>query len=253
MNRILVSCILLTIAVSTAWADPAADCTQNKDIELQIRACSALIKQNPRNAVAFYNRGMAYRIKAVAESFGAMMEGGNGGSSMPQYNKAFQDFTKAIEINPAYVEAYWGRAQVRSGRKENERAIMEDYDKAVKADPGNAEVYYMRGDTYFSNGKIDSAFADYNKAIEIKPKYAEALVNRGSIYEKKGDAVRAFQDYDRAVEADPQYSLAYTVRGEAYEKKGDKQRAIADFRKALSVDPERNSAKAGLERLGVKP
>jgi tetratricopeptide (TPR) repeat protein len=253
VKRILVSCILLTVAVSAAWADASADCAQYKDFELQIRACSALIKQNPRNAAAFYNRGMAYYIKAVAESFGSMMEGGKGESSLPQYNKAFQDFTKAIEINPAYVEAYWGRAQVRSGRNENERAIMEDYDKAVKADPGNAEVYNKRGDTYYGNGKIDSALADYNKAIEIKPKYAEALINRGSIYEKKGDDVRAFQDYDRAVEADPQYSLAYVVRGEAYEKKGDKQRAIADFRKALSVDPERTSAKDGLDRLGVTP
>ena len=259
MKRILMSCLVVTIAASTGWADLATDCAQGNEIEVQIRACSALIKQNPRNATAFYNRGLVYALKALGEDSVSLMEemeGGQGGGRAlynKAYNNAFRDLTKAIEINPAYVEAYWTRATVRRARKESERAIIEDYDKAIKANPGNAEGYYNRGMAYHGSGKADQAMADYSKAIEINPKHAKALTDRGAAYLDKSDYERAFQDYDKALEVDPQYALGYAVRGDAHAKKGDKQRAIADYRRALLLDPKQTTAKDGLERLGATP
>jgi tetratricopeptide (TPR) repeat protein len=248
-----------TIAASTGRADPATDCAQGKEIEVQIGACSALIEQNPRNATALYNRGLAYALKALGEDSLSRMEeierGRDGDKALynKNYNNALEDLTKTIEINPASVEAYWTRAIVRRARKESERAIMDDYDKAIKADPRNAEGYYMRGMAYRGSGKADQAMADYGKAIEINPKHAKALTDRGAAYLDKGDYERAFQDYDKALEADPQYALGYAVRGDAYAKRGDKPRAIADYRKALVLDPNQATAKDGLARLGATP
>jgi tetratricopeptide (TPR) repeat protein len=257
MKHLLMSCILVTIASSIGWADTTTDCAQGKEIELQIAACSVLIEQNPRNATAFYNRGQVYALKAIGEDSVSLMEemerGRGGGRAVHNkaYDSAFRDLTKAIEINPAYVEAYWVRATVRSARKESQRAIMEDYDKAIKADPGNAEGYYNRGRAYHASGKADQAIADYSKAIEINLKHLKAITHRGAVYLDKGDYERALHDYDKALEVDPQYAFGYAARGDAYAKKGETQRAIADYGKALLLDPMQATAKDGLERLGA--
>ena len=67
MKHLLMSCILVTIASSTGRADTTTDCAQGKEIELQITACSVLIEQNPRNATAFYNRGVVNSV-VIAEA-----------------------------------------------------------------------------------------------------------------------------------------------------------------------------------------
>jgi tetratricopeptide (TPR) repeat protein len=252
MMRIFLTCVLLSMVPRTAAAQSPKDCLRTGDQDLIIKACSALIKQEPRNADAFYNRGWAYLLQAVSEDFGSeMAEGKTGGHS--KYNKAFQDFSKAIELNPSYLKAYWARATVRSSKSESERAIMDDYDRAIKIAPDNAEAYYERGGGYLKYDREELALADYTRAIAIDPNYADALINRGSIYVRKGDFFNAFQDYDKAIGANPRKALAYTVRGEAYAKKGDREHALADFRKALQLEPNDALAQADLGKLDAKP
>jgi tetratricopeptide (TPR) repeat protein len=59
-----------------------------------------VLEINPRNAVAYYNRGNAYRSKG-------------------QYDQAIADYNKALEINPRYAEAYYNMASAsdKAGRK----------------------------------------------------------------------------------------------------------------------------------------
>jgi tetratricopeptide (TPR) repeat protein len=250
MMRIFLICVLLSPAIATAQSSKS--CSSNGDDDAIIKACSTLIKGESRNATAYFNRGWAYLRKAEAGDFGSMVADGKR-SERALFDKAFQDFSKAIEVNPSYLEAYWVRALVRSGRDESERAVMNDYDQAVKIAPGNAKGYYERGGAYLQYKKEDRALADYSKAIEIDANYADALINRGSIYKGKGNFSLAFQDYGKAIEASPRNALAYAVRGEAYAEKGDKEHAIVDFRKALELEPGHAIAEAGLEKLGVKP
>jgi tetratricopeptide (TPR) repeat protein len=107
MMRIFLPCALLTIVAGTVAAESPKDCLRTGDQDVRIRACSALIKQEPRNATAFYFRGWAYLEQAAGEDFGSLVvDGKKAGRSL--YNKAFQDFSKAIEITPSYLEAYWG-------------------------------------------------------------------------------------------------------------------------------------------------
>ena len=48
------------------------------------------------------------------------------------------------------------------------------YTKAIELDPKNVEAYYGRGFAYDELKKYPEAIADYTKAIELDPKYVDA-------------------------------------------------------------------------------
>ena len=68
------------------------------------------IELNPRDAEAYYNRGIAYYNKG-------------------QYDQTISDYSKAIEINPKYAEAYNNRA-VSCYLKGEYDKVWEDVHKA---------------------------------------------------------------------------------------------------------------------------
>src|SRR3954464_6213035 len=51
------------------------------------------------------------------------------------------NFTKAIELNPKYAEAYAYRGYIYTISGDGDKAIS-DYNKAIQLDPANAETFY---------------------------------------------------------------------------------------------------------------
>jgi tetratricopeptide (TPR) repeat protein len=78
-------------------------------------------------------------------------------------------------------------------------AAVADYTKAIEIEPDYSDAYNNRGLTYSDRGDKDRAIADYTKAIELKPDYAEAYYNRGVDYSDKRDKDRAIADYRRSL------------------------------------------------------
>jgi tetratricopeptide (TPR) repeat protein len=87
----------LWLQSTTALADKS-DCLDSKDHDLRILGCSAMIQRNPKDVIAYHNRGDAYGLKG-------------------DIDRAISDYTKAIELNPNYAPAYnsRGRAYTRKG------------------------------------------------------------------------------------------------------------------------------------------
>src|SRR5262245_19172530 len=83
---------------TVASADDKSACLDGKDHDQRINSCSAIIERNPKDAVAFYNRGEAYELKG-------------------EIDRAISDYTKAIVADPNYAPAYdhRGRAYVSKG------------------------------------------------------------------------------------------------------------------------------------------
>ena len=75
-----------------------SDCLNSKDHELRILGCAAMIRRNPKDFVAYHNRGDAYDLKGDIDG-------------------AILDYTIAIALNPNYAPAYnsRGRAYTRKG------------------------------------------------------------------------------------------------------------------------------------------
>jgi len=154
-----------------------------------------------------------------------------------QYDKAIAAYTKAIEINPQYAEAYKNRGIVYSDLKDYDKA-MADNNKAIEINPQYAEAYNNRGVVYRILKDYDKAIKDYNKAIEINPQLFPAYNNRGVVYRILKDYDKAIKDYNKAIEINPQYDDAYNGRGYVYYNLKEYDKAIKDFNKLIEINPQ---------------
>jgi Tfp pilus assembly protein PilF len=116
-----------------------------------------------------------------------------------QYDRAIQNFDRAIRLNPEYAEAYYNRGTAYMRKGDVERAI-EDYGHAIKLDPKMDLAFISRGLVYFNKGEYDRANVDFDRAIQLKPKSAEGFYLRGIARSNKGDFEQAIVDFDRAIE-----------------------------------------------------
>ena len=122
----------------------------------------------------------------------------------------------------------------KTQRKEYQGAIG-DYTKALQLDPNFAEAYNMRGFARFQLRDYRNAFADYTKALQLDPKAAEAYYYRGLARFKLASIQGAIEDYTQALRLKPDYAPAYYQRGLAYADIEEMAAALADFKKAARL------------------
>jgi tetratricopeptide (TPR) repeat protein len=173
------------------------------------------LKVTDNNWLIYNNRGTAY-------------------ADVSNYKQAIEDFGRAIEIKPGYVEAYNNRGSAYDDLGNYKQAI-EDFNRAIEIKPGYAEVYINRGHAYDGLGNYRQAIEDLNRGIEIKPGYAEAYLNRGFAYNGLGNYRQAIEDLNRAIEIKPGYAGAYNNRAFVYLTQGDNVSGCRDARKACEL------------------
>ncbi|MEN8123473.1 MAG: tetratricopeptide repeat protein, partial [Bacteroidota bacterium] len=96
--------------------------------------------------------------------------------------------------------------------------MIQGLTKAIELDPKYVSAYYNRGIVYGKQGKFPQAIQDNTKAIELEPKHVNAYNNRGVAYDNQGNYTQAIHDYNKAIELDPKYVNAYHNRGLVCEK-----------------------------------
>ena len=99
-------------------------------------------------------------------------------------------------------DAYINRGQHYYEIKEYDRAI-EDFNRAIPLKPKWVEMAYgNRGNAYYAKGEDDKAIDSYDQAVALDPKYTSALTARGLLYEKMGVIERAKSDFKASLAAD---------------------------------------------------
>lgn len=146
--------------------------------------------------------------------------------------------------------AYNNRGIAYNSEGQYDKAIQ-DYDRAIALKPDLATAYNNRGVAYYNKGQYDRAIQDHNKAIILKPDYVDAYNNRGTDYDGKGQYEMAIKDYNKAIALNQDFAMAYNNRGFTYYNKGQYDRAIPDFQKACNMGYERgcNNYKIYSQRL----
>jgi len=172
---------------------------------------------------------------------------------------AVADFSRAIELNPKYRDAYVNRAIAYAKMHEYQKSIA-DRRRAVDLEPrnpGNYLEYGFMGEAFERMGRNDSAYVSFDRAIELNPGYADALNNRGVIKLWRGDLAGGTADFSRAIVVSKKHRGAYANRALAYARMGEYEKSIADSRRAIELEPgnpnsylEYGSMAAAFQRLG---
>lgn len=149
--------------------------------------------------------------------------------------EAISDYSKAIELNPEFVEAYNNRGNSYSDLEQYDKALA-DYNKAIELRPNFASAYNNRGNVYRNLGELDKAVNDYNIAIDLDPDEANSYSNRGLAYYELRDFDRAIDDYSKAIELDPTHAASYNNRGVAYVDTERYEEALEDLNVAIELD-----------------
>jgi tetratricopeptide (TPR) repeat protein len=200
---------------------------------MEIKGFTKAIEANPRDAKAYFLRGIANQEKG-------------------DYAQAIADFAKALEINPRDVQVYLKRAEAYGDKKQYDQAIA-DCTRVLEIDPRNSEAYLARGSFYGRKGQLDQAIADFTRAVEMNPRDWLAYNYLGYAYSRKRQFDQAIVNFTKALEINPMSVKSLVNRGHAYREKGQYDLAIADYTKALrnapgSVEAYEGRAKAYLAK-----
>lgn len=154
-----------------------------------------------------------------------------------QYDEAFADFSKAIEMNPQKeYDAYNLRGNIHR-RKKRHTDAMADYRKAMTIQPSNFKALLNLGNTYFELNQNEEAFNIYTQILRKTPNDANALCNRGAIFFKKQDYDSALRDLSKAIQLDDDYFDAYMNRGVVYCVSKRFEEGIQDYNRCLAIRP----------------
>jgi len=230
---------------------------------------SYVIEKQPEKAsIAYTNLGSAYQKAG-------------------QYDKAMENYDKAIALDPNDYLAYTNRGVIFDKLGQFDNAI-ESFNKAIIANHNDYKPYFNRGLLYDKMGRISDAIDDFqtatrlstldpravawaqnnlgilygkagmydrsiaafNISIAIEPNNPFTFNNRGFTYALSGQDKMAIEDFSKAIILDHNYANAYFHRGDAYRRTGNIELAISDFKQGCDMgDMEACSALAALQTM----
>lgn len=117
---------------------------------------------------------------------------GDAYNEMKNYRAAITDFSRAIQLNNAYTDAYYNRGiseywvgkQLQDSGKAQEaisyyNQAIADNSKAIELSPSLSLAYFNRAGNYFTIGAYNKALADALKSrslgMDVDPKFIEVL------------------------------------------------------------------------------
>lgn len=148
-----------------AALDSGLEKYRSGDLEGALEIYTQVIASSPRQAVAYFNRGIIYE-------------------ELGDTSRALEDYTKAIEIDSNYAEAYCNRGCLLARDREYEEAIK-DFTSAIRIRPDYATAYFNRGSAWRGLREYDDAIEDFKKAMEFDPSKKERALEEIRFCESK--------------------------------------------------------------------
>jgi tetratricopeptide (TPR) repeat protein len=148
--------------------------------------------------------------------------------------------------------SYYVRASDCHWRGEDALAVKY-YTRAIELNPRFADAYTNRGNADLALGNKDLALQDYARAIMLKPQDIQAYINRAFIFQSEAKYDLAILECDKAIEADPRDSRTYYVRAVLHYRKREFAQAWADVDRCRQAGGEvKQEFLAELNRVAPK-
>jgi hypothetical protein len=166
-------------------ARDSRDCRNaGANAEAAVAGCTELIKRNPEDALPYYHRGTAFMI-------------------LEQFDKARDDFSEAIRLDPTMARAFARRCLARFNRKSDYAVAVPDCNEAIRLAPKDYLGFFFRGILNLESGRYHEAIADFTITIQLDQpdnKFKVGYMERGDAYALIGSNDRARADWKIACE-----------------------------------------------------
>jgi len=157
-----------------------------------------------------------------------------------EFQRAEEQFMKAIKLAPDSTEARLKMAKIRLLKKDYPEAMRWTND-ALRLDQENPRAYFIKGWIHRQAGDTTLAISSYHTAVERDPEYYDAYIALGLIHSAKGDPL-ALEFYNTALDLRPNSVEAWYARGMYCQEKGLDSLAIASYAKIKEIDPKNATA-----------
>ena len=174
---------------------------------------------------------------------------------MSRRNKAVDDATKAIAVNPKNANAFNIRGLVKSslGRKEQAESIA-DFDKAIELNPKFIKPLFNRGVRKAEMSDYDGAIADFTKVIALDPNNIAAMENRVAAMISKSSGkpnLEAFNELKAIIKLSPAQEQNYFLAGIECFNFPNKYECVDFFKQYTAAFPKSYEAFMGLARANA--
>lgn len=151
-------------------------------------------------------------------------------------------------ITPENPDAYNNLGQRYQEQGEYDKAI-EQFKKALTINPNFPGALNNIGVCYGKIKQYALAEAALKKAISLKKDDVYAMNNLSIMYMEMGDLDRAVEYGEMAIRTEPNYANGHLTLGSVYATAGNLDRAEQEFAKALELDPTSRTARANLQKV----
>ena len=158
--------------------------------------------------------------------------------SLGEYERARENYDKALRLDPAFTEVHINLALVESEQGHYPEAEA-GYRRALAdpAYPTPEKVYVNWGLTLRKRGDLAGAAAMIRKAIEANARYARAHFELGRLLEEQQQDDGALQEYLKAWEGMPELAELNLRLGEIYCSRGQSDRSRPYLEKVIAAEP----------------
>jgi len=182
------------------------------------------IQQDPLNAIAWCNLGVAQRQNNFVEG-------------------ALASINKAIELSPTLSMGYFERALLHKEKGNLEEALKDYSTITMLEGVGHLPTLFNRSLTFKKMGKFSAAINDLDFIVQLESEEATPYKVRGNIYLLTGYYNKAIHDFTTAIEKDNDLAEAYFNRAVAHLLNYDVLPACLDFEESAARGYERGTEK----------
>lgn len=150
------------------------------------------------------------------------------------YASALDLFNRAIDMQSANLEAWFGAALALHYLERTDEEIAA-YQKVLAIDPTQVGALQNMGNAYLSQKKPESAVVCYLKAIELSPDNVDLHFNLGAAYANLKNYEKAIEVFQKTVALKPTNGPAYNELAICYYMRGDKKNARVHALKAQQL------------------
>ncbi|MBI2194606.1 MAG: rhomboid family intramembrane serine protease [Planctomycetes bacterium] len=135
-----------------------------------------------------------------------------------------------------------GVTDFQRGVEHHERQELDEaeaaYLRALDSNPALVEAHFNLGLVYLQRHQHDLAIERFLRVTELQPQSSDAYRYLGLLYSMKGSFTLAHESFEKAVELDPENVPAHRELGRSFERFGLKKDALFHYREAERLDPE---------------